>query len=416
MAARRTVLIVDDDAIIRRLVRTGLELEQLRVLEAASLAHTRAVLGERVDGVVLDRMLTDGDGLALVPELRARWPDARIVVHTSLSDGPFAADSYPEWYRDGVGLTIVAKGDVAGIIEALGLTVEFEAPTAPEPHVTGAQEALLKRSWEELCRWDPALPPDAEPSLADSMVRAIGSAFERPQPLGWGLDPALESTGEAFAVNAGSVEAALSQLVCLHEAFVRVVIDEIPPAERDEARSRLDMIIHRTMVVAGRASVCLLVEEALTDPLTGIHNRRAFEMDLDREVARARRHGRPLTLALIDVDGLKAINDGRGHGAGDAALRAVAGALSRTARQEDGAYRIGGDEFALILVDADVDHEGFVVDRLRAAGSPECSVGLAVLPATSTTATDAADLLGRADERLYEVRRRTRHQEGAPDP
>lgn len=411
MAARPTVLVVDDDAAIRRLVRTGLELENLRVIEAASRGQARAVLGESVDGVVLDRQLTDGDGLWLVPELTARWPHVRIVVHTS-----FADDDFPDLVSGTDSpLPSAPKGDVVAIIDALGLTVHQETPPCPAPHVTAEQAERLKQRWAELCHWDPALPPDVEPALADSMVHALGSAFERPQPLGWGLDPALESTAEAFAVNAGSVDAALAQLVCLHEAFLRVVIDETPGPERDEARSRLDMIIHRTMVVAGQASVRTLAEEALTDPLTGINNRRAFNVDLEREVARAQRHGRPLAVAVIDVDGLKEINDRDGHGAGDQTLRAVADALGGTARQEDGAYRIGGDEFALILVDAHVDDEQFVVDRLRTAGAPSCSVGIASL-SPDAVVEGGDELLHRADERLYALRNERRvHQLTAPE-
>lgn len=403
MAARPTVLVVDDDVVIRRLVRTGLELEGLRVIEAASLGQARAVLGESVDGVVLDRQLADGDGLVLVPELTARWPHVRIVVHTSFADGAFGAHDLG---RDTL-LPSAPKGDVVAIVDALGLTVHQETPPCPAPHVTAEQADLLTRRWAELCRWDPALPPDAEPALAGSMVHALGSAFERPQPLGWGLDPALEATAEAFAVNAGSVDAALAQLVCLHEAFLRVVIDATPAPEREESRSRLDMIIHRTMVVAGQASVRTLAEEALTDPLTGIHNRRAFDVDLEREVARARRHGRPLAVAVIDVDGLKEINDRDGHGAGDKTLRALADALGSTARHEDGAYRIGGDEFALILVDAHVDDEQFVVERLRTAGAPSCSVGMASL-SIGATVEAGDDLLHRADERLYSLRNERR--------
>lgn len=400
MAARPTVLVVDDDPAMRRLVRTGLELEGLQVLEAGSLAQARAVMGESVDGVVLDRQLTDGDGLSLVPELAARWPHARIVVHSSLSETPPAGTG---------GLLAAAKGDVDGIVAALGLTVHQEAGPSPASWVTRQQSEALKRQWAELCQWDPALPPDAEPVLAESMVQALGAAFERPQPLGWGLDPAMESAAEAFAVNAGSIDVALAQLVCLHETFSRLVITEVDPGERDEARRRLDMIVHRTMVVAGQVSVSRLLQETLTDPLTGIRNRRAFELDLEREVARARRHERPLTLGLLDVDNLKAINDARGHEAGDDALRAMAGALGATARQEDHAYRIGGDEFALILVDAERPEVNLVVDRLRDAGAPPFSVGLANLP------DDPPEVLVRlADERLYELRRRRRQVMATP--
>lgn len=263
----------------------------------------------------------------------------------------------------------------------------------------------VRQRWAELCRWDPALPPESEPVMADEMIGALSAAFERPQPLGWGLDPALEPVAGAFAVASGSVDHALAQLVCLHEAFTQVVVDARPEGDRDEGRQRLAMIVHRTMIVAGQAVARHLVEEALTDPLTGIGNRRAFEIDLARETARARRHRRPLTLAVIDVDGLKKLNDAAGHQAGDDALRAMAGALHSTARVEDGTYRIGGDEFALLLVDAVVLDEDFLAGRLHDAGAPPCSAGVACLVQDVD-----ADLVARADERLYELRRRRRPQ------
>ena len=268
------------------------------------------------------------------------------------------------------------------------------------------QAELVRQRWSELCRWDPALPPESEPVMADAVIEALTVAFDRPQPLGWGLDPALEPVAGEFAVRVGSVDVALAQLVCLHEAFAQVVVDAMPEAERDEARRRLDMIIHRTMIVAGEAAAHHLVEEALTDPLTGIRNRRAFEVDLERETARARRHHRPLTLAVVDVDGLKRLNDVDGHPAGDEALRAMAEALRSTARVEDGTYRIGGDEFALLLVDAVVPDEEVLEKRLRDGGAPPCSVGVACLVDDLN-----ADLLTRADERLYELRRRRRRDQ-----
>ena len=263
-------------------------------------------------------------------------------------------------------------------------------------------EGVTQR-WRELCRWDPALPPESEPVQADALVGALVAAFERPQPLGWGLDPAVEPVARAFAVEVGDVDAALAQLVCLHEAFEQMVIAPMPPDQHEEAHHRLTMLIHRTMIFAGRVAADHLVEEALTDPLTGIQNRRAFDLDLQRELSRARRHGRPLTVALIDVDGLKAVNDRFGHRAGDEALRAVARALESTARREDGAYRIGGDEFALLLVDAVIAEEDVLLHRLREAGAPPCSIGVATMDGDSEL-----DLVTAADRRLYELRGRRR--------
>jgi diguanylate cyclase (GGDEF)-like protein len=99
----------------------------------------------------------------------------------------------------------------------------------------------------------------------------------------------------------------------------------------------------------GQAELHRLRDAALVDGLTGLRNHRAFQEDLLKEVERAGRSGLPLSLALLDLAGLKAVNDELGHQAGDDRLRAMARALSGAVRAADAAYRLGGDEFALIL-------------------------------------------------------------------
>jgi diguanylate cyclase (GGDEF)-like protein/putative nucleotidyltransferase with HDIG domain len=92
-----------------------------------------------------------------------------------------------------------------------------------------------------------------------------------------------------------------------------------------------------------------LAEAAMTDPLTGLRNHRAFHEDLARELQRVSRSGLPLAVMALDIDDLKALNDAQGHQAGDDRLRAFAEALRATIRSADCAYRTGGDEFAVIL-------------------------------------------------------------------
>ena len=87
---------------------------------------------------------------------------------------------------------------------------------------------------------------------------------------------------------------------------------------------------------------------SMTDPLTGLPNRRHFERRLREELARVVRYDQPLVLMLLDLDGLKRVNDTSGHEAGDAALRAVGRTLRRTCRATDEASRTGGDEFAVL--------------------------------------------------------------------
>ena len=90
---------------------------------------------------------------------------------------------------------------------------------------------------------------------------------------------------------------------------------------------------------------------ASRDPLTELFNHREFHESIGRELERCRRHGGTVAVVLLDLDGFKSVNDMRGHAAGDRVLRGVAQALARTARASDIAFRIGGDEFALLLPD-----------------------------------------------------------------
>ena len=108
----------------------------------------------------------------------------------------------------------------------------------------------------------------------------------------------------------------------------------------------------RSADTSAATTLAALEQAALTDSLTGLGNNRAFYDDFEREIARAQRHDHSLVLALIDVDDFKAVNDKAGHSHGDDVL-AFVGTRLRTARQEDRAYRIGGDEFALMLVETE---------------------------------------------------------------
>src|ERR687884_1220027 len=108
-------------------------------------------------------------------------------------------------------------------------------------------------------------------------------------------------------------------------------------------------------------------DAAFTDDLTGLANRRRFERQLEREVARTERYGHPFCLLLVDIDRFKEVNDAHGHDAGDEALRLVANAIQSGTRGIDTGARIGGDEFAVILPETDLGRGLEVAERLRAA-------------------------------------------------
>ena len=106
-------------------------------------------------------------------------------------------------------------------------------------------------------------------------------------------------------------------------------------------------------------------EDSLHDGLTGLGNHRSFQEELDRQLDLFRRHQVAVALLLIDLDDLKVVNDGEGHPAGDRLLVAMANAIRDTLRYGDRAFRIGGDEFAVILPHTDADSGLVAANRLR---------------------------------------------------
>jgi len=149
--------------------------------------------------------------------------------------------------------------------------------------------------------------------------------------------------------------------------------------------------------------IARLDEAAQSDPLTGLPNRRASTAQLERHLAHAKRTGAPLSVAVLDVDGLKALNDREGHEAGDALLRAAADAWRGALRREDHLARVGGDEFVLLLPDTDLEEAGRAAERLRStAPKVSVSIGLAQWRRGETPAA----LLARADELMYRDKQR----------
>ncbi|MGI9020022.1 MAG: GGDEF domain-containing protein [Solirubrobacterales bacterium] len=139
---------------------------------------------------------------------------------------------------------------------------------------------------------------------------------------------------------------------------------------------------------------------ARTDELTGLPNRRAWEEEIRRELARARREEQPLSVAMLDLDGFKIYNDEHGHQAGDRLLMAAAAAWRLVLREVDFIARYGGEEFAVVLPGCLPAEAAVVVARLRAVIPDEqtCTAGIASLRKGET----AESLVHRADSALYE--------------
>jgi diguanylate cyclase (GGDEF)-like protein len=160
-----------------------------------------------------------------------------------------------------------------------------------------------------------------------------------------------------------------------------------------------------------------LLRRLSTDALTGLLNRRSFLERLDQEHERSRRYPQPLSVLMLDVDGLKGINDRGGHAAGDAALRAIGDAIRRGLRATDLGCRFGGDEFAVMAPEADAAAARVLAERIRwlaegmsLPGGLRVTVSLGVACAAPAEAWTPTGMLERADRALYEAKRTGRNR------
>jgi diguanylate cyclase (GGDEF)-like protein len=175
----------------------------------------------------------------------------------------------------------------------------------------------------------------------------------------------------------------------------------------------IDRLVTECVVAYFDRAMSELALQARQDPLTGLLNHQAFTQSLEDEVARAQRYSHGLALVFFDVDRFKHVNDTLGHPEGDRVLRAVASIVEETLRRTDVAGRMGGDEFAIALVESEADAGGHYLARLHDAIDERIARGelpptFAVSAGVAHSPTDGvtADALFRAaDRRLYEVKR-----------
>jgi len=206
-------------------------------------------------------------------------------------------------------------------------------------------------------------------------------------------------------------------------AAVSVGADALHRAGVGEGDLPFALLAWNGVVQAGTSIALVLVLAALharlegeellarTDALTQIANRRAFFEIASLEIERTRRNGRPLTLAYVDCDDFKDVNDGRGHAEGDALLVTVAGTLRAGTRSIDAVARLGGDEFGLLLPETDAAEAAALLARLRttllaAMAGGGWKVGFSIGVATFLAPPASVDdMMARADELMYAAKR-----------
>ncbi|MDR7415875.1 MAG: GGDEF domain-containing protein [Armatimonadota bacterium] len=235
---------------------------------------------------------------------------------------------------------------------------------------------------------------------------AMASGYVRFLPA-LGLTAAMGGMYLAWAIHLPGTTGVRELLPVLNvgvSAWILAMVSERVRARRLEVRGLTEQL---------REANQRLAEMALRDPLTDAFNRRYLEEQLTLEVERARRSGKSLVVAMMDLDGFKQYNDTHGHLAGDHVLRLAAAAMRASVRRGDLVARYGGDEFAVVLVDIAPQDALQVLERIRNAVASlrladgesarriTLSVGAARFPGDGGT---AQELLSRADEALYRAK------------
>jgi len=305
--------------------------------------------------------------------------------------------------------------------EALASTVGEEEPTAWQSEIHGSLAALLVK--EE--RYE-----EAEPHFLQAfrLTSEPQSNFNVPY---WRRDYSrvLEMDGDS----AGALSEMRQAFVELDRTTERKIEKQLYQAmgrfelERIEHEKEVYRLRNEELATALKEVEQLrdslqkrnheLSELVIRDPLTAVFNRRWFFSQLDVEIDRSTRHGRPLSIALIDLDHFKEVNDTLGHAVGDQVLVTASTILMRSTRKTDNIARYGGEEFAIIMPDSDAPQALTVCEKLRklfeACDWSSCgglqsltfSAGVACVGELSAHSASAAkEMIEQADTRLYEAK------------
>jgi two-component system cell cycle response regulator len=196
----------------------------------------------------------------------------------------------------------------------------------------------------------------------------------------------------------------------------------IRPIDKNEMLARVRTQVRRRRYTERlRDNVQMSIEMAITDALTGLHNRRYMESHLSTLVEQAASRGKPLTVLVLDIDYFKSVNDTHGHDAGDEVLREFSQRLKKSIRGIDLACRYGGEEFVVVMPETDMAVATMVAERLRrriasepfpisqGASSVEVTISIG-LAARHSASDNAANILKRADQALYRAKRDGRNR------
>jgi diguanylate cyclase len=308
----------------------------------------------------------------------------------------------------------------------------YHYATGTDPHVARAMGEMISNR------------QPFTPEILDQLRKkclASAKARHAVDTMGEGIAGVLEQVMDTIGAAGRDAKAYGQTLSAAHGEFgaadqspeaMRKVIEHLRSATQTmEARTRsLEQELHRSSLEVNELKTKLddVRKESLTDPLTGVANRKAFDLELVASTAQAAQNGEPVTLLMCDIDHFKQFNDTWGHQTGDQVLRLVANCLSENVKGRDTAARYGGEEFAVILRNTELAHAINLADQIRTSvegkklvkkstgdilGRMTISIGVAQFRKNEAP----GDFVQRADACLYAAKHNGRNMVlGEDDP
>jgi two-component system cell cycle response regulator len=450
MTAR--VLVVDDILSNVKLLEAKLTAEYFEVVSAYNGVDALARIEEHTpDIVLLDVMMPGMDGFEVCRRIKANPKTAHVpVVMVTALDQPSdrvagldaGADDFLTKPVDDAALFARVRSlvrlkmmtDELRMRETTGQSMGLLDPTEQLQDANPSGRILIIEDRPESVAWfSGALQPTHEIASVDTfeetLVRVRGGDYDLIiVSLGMrGFDglrlcSQLRSIPEARNVPI-LVVVSDGDRRKLTQALEMGVNDYLTrPVDRNELVARVRTQLRKKRYADRlRRNVQLSLEMAITDQLTGLHNRRYMTSHLDNLMAQAARAGKPLAFVIMDIDYFKSVNDSYGHDIGDEVLREFAKRIGANIRGIDLACRYGGEEFVVVMPETDAGFAYAVAERLRksiettpfeisrAPGKLNLTVSIGI--AASEGASDTADkLLHRADQALYSAKRNGRNR------